>query len=73
MIPWSIAEPGRFTLLILEQDRHLRRANDPEVVMADPRSAHAFDDTPEGYLAMAPTYVDRQYQGARPSNEATSS
>lgn len=24
-------------------------------------SGHAFDDTPEGYLALAPTYVERQY------------
>lgn len=27
--------------------------------------AHAFDDTPEGYLAMAPLYVDRQYSGKK--------
>lgn len=28
-------------------------------------SAHAFDDTPEGYLRMAPQYVDRQYAGKK--------
>ena len=26
---------------------------------------HAFDDTPEGYLAAAPIYVDRQYSGKK--------
>jgi Domain of unknown function (DUF5655) len=29
------------------------------------QNAHAFDDTPEGYLEMAPKYVDRQYAGKR--------
>ena len=29
------------------------------------QSAHAFDDTPEGYLTMAPTYVDQQYAGKK--------
>ena len=29
------------------------------------QSAHAFDDTPEGYLAMAPKYVDQQYAGKK--------
>jgi hypothetical protein len=29
------------------------------------QSAHAFDDTPEGYLAQAPTYVDQQYSGKK--------
>ena len=29
------------------------------------QSAHAFDDTPEGYLAMAPKYVDQQYSGKK--------
>jgi hypothetical protein len=28
-------------------------------------SAHAFDDTAEGYLALAPQYVDRQYAGRK--------
>ena len=28
-------------------------------------SAHAFDDTPEGYLATAPKYVDQQYGGKK--------
>lgn len=28
-------------------------------------SAHAFDDTPEGYLRNAPGYVDRQYAGRK--------
>ena len=28
-------------------------------------SAHAFDDTPEGYLALAPQYVDRQFSGKK--------
>lgn len=30
-------------------------------------TAHAFDDTPEGYLALAPTYVDAQYGGRKAS------
>ncbi|MBI4911769.1 MAG: hypothetical protein HY823_03445 [Acidobacteria bacterium] len=29
------------------------------------KSAHAFDDTPEGYLTLAPQYVDRQYAGRK--------
>lgn len=29
------------------------------------KSAHAFDDTPEGYLAQAPHYVDAQYAGRK--------
>jgi hypothetical protein len=29
------------------------------------QSAHAFDDTPEGYLAAAPGYVDQQYEGKK--------
>lgn len=28
-------------------------------------SAHAFDDTPEGYLAMAPKYIEQQYAGKK--------
>ena len=32
-------------------------------VVAEP--GHAFDDTPEGYLAAAPAYVDRQYAGRK--------
>lgn len=28
-------------------------------------SAHAFDDTPEGYLEMAPKYVEAQYAGKK--------
>lgn len=28
-------------------------------------SAHAFDDTPDGYLRMAPQYVERQYAGKK--------
>ncbi|HJV22801.1 MAG TPA: DUF5655 domain-containing protein [Holophagaceae bacterium] len=31
------------------------------------RSGHAFDDTPEGYLAAAPGYVDAQYAGKKAS------
>lgn len=28
-------------------------------------AGHAFDDTPEGYLAMAPRYVEQQYAGKK--------
>lgn len=28
-------------------------------------TTHAFDDTPEGYLKLAPQYVDRQYAGKK--------
>jgi hypothetical protein len=32
---------------------------------ASAKPGHAFDDTPEGYLAAAPGYVDGQYSGKK--------